>query len=316
MATKKEQEAYASAITLEQLLVLVTIEARGSFSAAARHLGRAQGSVSYQIERLEEQLGVPLFDRSRRRPQLSAKGRVIFEHAREVLAAVDRLREDAWSWSVGIEAEVRLAVDVLFPADALVRFTRRFQAQFPSVRLSIASGVVSFARTALREGTVDLAVGPPFGEEVQSRALGHIELVPVAAPEHPLAQATRPISARMLQRHVHLMLFAPQSTKPGGKARGFRSRTHWTLQSSQTRLALLRAGLGWSRLPLPEARPEFDAGRLVRLSIDPSVVPSSRVPLYVATRQGHPLGLAGRWLWDTLSLQPPDDEGRDGAETQ
>ncbi|MEM9456092.1 MAG: LysR family transcriptional regulator [Myxococcota bacterium] len=307
MEENAEKEAYASAITLEQLLVLVTIEARGSFSAAARHLGKAQGSVSYQVERLEEQLGVLLFDRSRRRPQLSAKGRVVFEHARQVLAAVDSLREDAWSWSVGVEAEVRLAIDVLFPADALVRLTRRFQAQFPSVRLSIASGVVSFARAALREGTADLAVGPPFGEGVRSRALGHIEMVPVAAPEHPLARANRPISARMLQQHVHLMLFVPESTEPGGKARGFRSRTHWTLQSSQTRLALLRAGLGWSRLPMPEARPEFDAGRLVRLSIDPSVVPSSRVPLYVAIRQGHLLGLAGRWLWDSLSLGPYDD---------
>ena len=125
------EKHFAGALTLEQLVVFGAVVRCGSFSAAARDLGRAQGTVSYQIERLEEQLSATLFDRSQRRPRLTQEGRRIAQRVQAVLGSVDELRREAWSWSVGLESKLHLAVDVLFPANRLADFGRAFFERFP-----------------------------------------------------------------------------------------------------------------------------------------------------------------------------------------
>ena len=72
-------------LTLDQLEVLESIDRLGSFSAAARHLGRATSAVSYAIKSLESALDVELFDRSGHRAELTRAGRLILAEGNEVL---------------------------------------------------------------------------------------------------------------------------------------------------------------------------------------------------------------------------------------
>jgi hypothetical protein len=77
-------------LTLDQLRILVAVEEEGSFSSAARRLGRVQSAVSQSVQALEATLGVALFDRSERTPKLSDAGRALLADARQVSA--QRLR--------------------------------------------------------------------------------------------------------------------------------------------------------------------------------------------------------------------------------
>src|ERR1700728_1559707 len=101
--------------TLDQLHVLAAVAEAGSFSAAARQLNRAQSVISYTIANLEAQLGVALFARDGRRSVLTEAGRTLVADARRVGRLVDELRARAAALRRGLEAELGLAVDVLFP---------------------------------------------------------------------------------------------------------------------------------------------------------------------------------------------------------
>lgn len=293
---------FGEAITFDQLATLWTIAEHGSFSAAARVSGRTQGGVTYQVQRLEEQLGIQLFDRSGRLPALTAEGQRVVEHARRVLAEVDALRDRAWAWSLGVEPRLRLAVDVLFPSERLVALASQLQARFPSVALSVATGFVRFAAQQVRSGAADLAIAGPIDiDGLDQRPIGAVRMLPVAAPQHPLAQLREPISPRQLESHVHLLL-SHASFSDSGPSEGFASPHRWVLGDANTRLAFLRAGLGWARLPEHEASLEVAAGRLAL--VDPRLVPVpvDRVPLFVTTPRAGRLGQAGRWVFETLTL--------------
>src|SRR3712207_5272394 len=100
-------------ITLDQLRMFLTVVDTGSFSAAARKVGRVQSAVSTAMTNLESQLGVTLWDRSERRPTLTEQGRSILGVATRVLGEVDALKRVAAGLVRGIEASVSLCVDAV-----------------------------------------------------------------------------------------------------------------------------------------------------------------------------------------------------------
>src|SRR6218665_3606499 len=106
-------------VTLDQLRTFIAAADEGSFSAAGRKLKRAQSVVSQTLANLETQLGVRLFDRSSRRPRLTEQGRALLVEAREVAGIVDTFKARARGLAEGLEPEVSVVVDVMFPIDIL-----------------------------------------------------------------------------------------------------------------------------------------------------------------------------------------------------
>src|ERR1700752_3961606 len=102
-------------LTLDQLRVLVAVAETGSFSAAARRLGRVQSAISQAVQTLESTLGCPLFERSGRVPTLTEVGRAMLGDARYVLQGVGALRARAQSIAEDVEPELTLAIDAMFP---------------------------------------------------------------------------------------------------------------------------------------------------------------------------------------------------------
>src|SRR5271154_4186151 len=130
--------AEPGAPSLDQLQVFLAVAETGGFAAAARRLGRATSAVSYQIDTLETQLGVRLFDRvATRRPVLTAAGQVVLAEACVVNHSVDVLRAKVSGLIAGLEAEVSLVVDVMLPTWRLVDAARAFQDAFPTVALRL-----------------------------------------------------------------------------------------------------------------------------------------------------------------------------------
>ena len=124
--------------TLDQIAVFLAIVETGSFSAAARKLGRATSVVSYAIANLESQLGVSLFARAgTARPRLTDAGRAVLADARGLAIALDALLAKARGLTAGLEAEVSLVMDVMWPAKKLVSALDAFRKRFPTVALRL-----------------------------------------------------------------------------------------------------------------------------------------------------------------------------------
>src|SRR5215471_19366035 len=118
-------------LTLDQMRVLIAVAEAGSFSAAARRLGRVQSAVSQSVQTLEETLRLTLFDRSGKTPVLTNAGRVVLNDARQVVQRADALRSHAETIAGGTEPELAFAMDPLFPTDLLMAGLRALQAEFP-----------------------------------------------------------------------------------------------------------------------------------------------------------------------------------------
>ena len=124
---------------VDQLLVLLTVVEEGSFTGAAKRLRRATSAISYAIDSLEAQLGLSLFDRgTTRKPKLTSVGEAIVSEAKAVAHSVETLRARVRGLLDGIESEVLLVVDSMYPSDQLVAVLDDFRTKFPTVPLRLS----------------------------------------------------------------------------------------------------------------------------------------------------------------------------------
>ncbi|RYY09687.1 MAG: LysR family transcriptional regulator, partial [Alphaproteobacteria bacterium] len=178
--------------TFDQLRIFLTVVDEGSFASAARRLNRAVSVVSYGIANLEAQLGIVLFDREgTRRPKLTEAGRSVLAEARTVAGGIDGLKAKVKGLLDGLEAEVHLAVDVMLPARRLGQVLRAFAATYPTVTLRLHVEALGAVAGHVLSGTAIVGVSGPLASGIdglEAASVGSVAMVPVAAPDHPLAR--------------------------------------------------------------------------------------------------------------------------------
>ena len=195
--------------TLDQLRVFLAVVCEGSFACAARRLGRATSVISYSIANLEAQLGVLLFDReATRKPQLTEAGRTVLSEARTITNGINGLRAKVRGLLQGLEAEINLVLDVILPAARVVDALKVFRAEFPTVSLRLYIEALGAVTQMVLDGKATIGVCGPLDVEfpgLERIGVGSVELIPVAAPDHPLALAGRnpPGAGR---EHIQLVL--------------------------------------------------------------------------------------------------------------
>jgi DNA-binding transcriptional LysR family regulator len=255
--------------SLDQLRVFLAVAEEGSFNRAARRLGRAISVVSYAIAQLEAQLGVALFAREgSRKPQLTPAGQALVAEARMVADDVDALVAKLRSLQQGLEAELALAVDVMVPGTALASLLREFQRMYPSVTLRLHVEALGAVAALVSDRRADIAIGGPITAacpELEHQVVGSVELIPVAAPVHPLArmEAIPPGEAR---RHLQLVL-TDRSPLTEGRDFSVISPRSWRLADLGAKHVLLREGLGWGNMPRHLVADDLARGALVQLAV-------------------------------------------------
>ena len=286
--------------TLDQLEVFLAVVETGGFAAAARRLGRVTSAISYQIDTLEAQLGVALFDRSAtRRPELSVAGKALLPEARAVTDGVDALKSKARGLIAGLEAEVSLVVDVMLPSWRLVEAARGFQAAFPTVPLRLRVEGLGAVGQLVLDGEVTIGVSGPIeglGQDLVWIGVGDVELTPVAAPDHPLARMTA-IAPGEARDHIQLVL-SDRSPLTQGQDFGVLARNTWRLGDLSAKHALLLAGVGWGSMPRAMVERDLQEGRLVTLALPEW--PGHVYQFHLIHRADTPPGPAARWLIETL----------------
>lgn len=281
--------------TLDQLRVLAAVADTGSFSAAARQLNRAQSVISYAVANLETQLGITLFDRIGRSPVLTEAGRAVVADARRIGQQVDELRSRALALRRGTEAEIALAVDVMFPIPHLTCVLRDFAGEFPTVGLRLRMEAVGGVAGLVLDGACNLGVSGWPGrlpDILQRRVIATLRLIPVAAPGHALASlATIPAAAA--REYVQLVL-SDASRLTEGQDFGVLALRTWRLGDLGAKHALLLAGLGWGNMPEHLVADDLAAGRLKQLPLEPA--PSYEYPISLLQRADAALGPASTWI--------------------
>lgn len=288
-------------LTLDQMRTLIAIVETGSFSAAARRLERVQSAVSQSVHVMEASLGLVLFDRATKTPKLTEDGAAIVVDAREVLAQARKLHARAESLREGVEGELTLAVDALFPMPALIDSLAALRAAFPLLPATLFTEELGGAVETLRSGAARLAIHPLVSgpqPDLSTQLLTTIKLLPVVAAAHPLAQLAGPIERPQLENHIQLVLTGRSNFAVGLRG-GIISRQIWRFADLHTRLECVLAGFGWCRMPAHLVDQHIAAGRLKRLVIADEEI--AELPLYVVYERGHTLGLASKWLIDDLS---------------
>lgn len=286
-------------VTLDQLRTFIAAADEGSFSAAARRLRRAQSVVSQTLANLEGQLGISLFDRTRRYPALTEQGHALLASARAVADRVDEFKGRARALAGGLEPELSVVIDVLFPMDVVTDTFAAFRRRFPGLPLRLfveALGAVVQPVLDRRcqfglMGSLPLLPPDCSGERVLS-----VDLIGVVAPMHPLAALRGPVPLEALSEHVQLVL-TDRSELTKGREFGVLSPRTWRLSDLGAKHAFLRAGFGWGTMPGRMVAADLADGRLVQLQIEdrPTVLV---MPMYAVFLADRPPGPAGRWLID------------------
>jgi DNA-binding transcriptional LysR family regulator len=293
-----ERRYVLDALTLDQLRVLVAIADEGSFSAAARKLRRVQSAISQSVRLLEGTLDVQMFDRTAKYPVLTPQGAVLLADARRLLREADALRARARGMAQGLEAELALAVDPLFPNAVLMRALRDLERDYPTLPIKLVTAGITAPERLLREQAVTLAIyslETTGAEDLNATFLVDIEMVPVVAAKHALAMVAGPLTRKELSEHVQLVLSNAGSS---GWTRGVVSPKTWRFADLHARLEFLLEGFGWCNMPRHLVAPAIAAGRLVELHLpEPS---GFRLALHAVQESARPAGPGGRALIEQI----------------
>lgn len=295
--------------TLDQLRALLAVAEEGSFSAAGRRLRRVQSAVSTAMANLEEQLGVELWDRSTRVPTLTDRGHAVLAAARRVCAEADALRHLSAGMTAGLEARVSLCVDALFPLTSLVDLCADFAVRFPTVDLRVDTQTLSAVSARVLSGAASIGVASPLGVApgLVRTPLSAIRMIPVAAAGHPLAAEEGPLQTAALSNHVQIVL--SEREDEGVPDQAVLSPRTWRVSDLFTKLALVRAGLGWGNLPEHAIRDDLRTGQLVELHPAAWAEGEHTLVLSIVHRADTPLGPAHTWLAGRLAALCARDLG-------
>ncbi|MET0936676.1 MAG: LysR family transcriptional regulator [Luteibacter sp.] len=287
-------------ITLDYLRTFIAAADEGSFSAAGRKLKRAQPVVSQTIASLEGQLGVLLFERTGRYPQLTADGKRLLPAARQIVRDADALKAHARSLSLGLEAELSIVIDVMFPQRLLTDVVTGFARTFPDTPLRLHVESLGAVAQLVEDGRCSVGVMgtyPAIPTSLASERLFAIEFVTVAAPTHAFATWNGAVPLDRAAAETQLVL-TDRSTLTRGKDFGVQSANTWRLADLGAKHAFLLAGLGWGHMPLPLVAEDIKAGRLVTIALEgpgPGLMPLQAI--YKADARPGP---AAQWFLDRV----------------
>ncbi|OMQ24379.1 LysR family transcriptional regulator [Serratia oryzae] len=240
---------------LRHLRYFIAVAEEQNFSRAAERLHISQPPLSRQIQQLEDDLGVVLFERGSRPLKLTEAGRFLYGHALQFLAQsvelksmTQRVGQLDRSLSIGFVASTLYGI--------LPRLIRRFRTQYPEVAMSLQEMTTMEQIQALKEGHIDVGFGRIRHEDANVRRiiLRDENLMAALAADHPLANASE-LTLRHLQAET--LIVYPQTPRPSFadqvlatfRDRALEPRKIMEVRELQVALGLVAAGEGVTLVP-------------------------------------------------------------------
>ncbi len=238
--------ALASA-SLRDLALVQAVHRQGSFNSAARAMHISPSGLSHQVQKVEQALGAPLFERGGRRIVPTAGGRRLLEQIDAVLASAEHLQQAARAGAVAFGGELRLGVLATLGPYLLPHLVGPFPQHFPGTRLSLSEGKPRGLLRRLHEGELDAVLAPPAsaasGVAMQRLFFEPWELMLRA--DHPMARRRSVDLQQLDAAEATLMAESHASGLPGADAGG----SHVQDVSLESLAALVRLRGGYALVP-------------------------------------------------------------------
>lgn len=307
-----EAPRYADALTLDQLEIFVEVVDARSFTGAAKRLRRAQSAVSYGVARLEELLGVRLFERSKSGARLTAEGQILLVEARNVLDRVDHLRAAGVAFGENVEPELTLSVSPILALELLAVVAIEFRERFPHTHLRVYGGNLGANLQDVESGRATIGftgLDLPSGFAVVP--CGHAVMTRVVGPTHALASRRGVVSDAELKKHLQLIAMDTTDRTKDFQVNVLSPRT-WRIGDTMIRYQMVLAGVGWTHFPRAWIADDLAIGRLIELPPRKNLRPTAPA-VRAFYRVAAPPGPAGRWLLERLrdasACAPPSPSG-------
>ncbi|WP_039918485.1 LysR family transcriptional regulator [Cellvibrio mixtus] len=259
----------------EMVAVFLAVMDTGSFSAAARQLGRVPSAISMAIANLEAELALELFDRSGREPKPTAQALALEPQARLLVAQLQQLNTQALELSQGLETRLTLVIAPELQSTQWVRPLQVLAREYPSLEVQVITAPQTDALRLLHDGGAQLALvfqRPAADGRESFQEVGRETLVAVIARQHLLLQelsSQGQLSDTQL-RPVRQVMVGSRSqndvNNPGGPF-CITSEHYWRVDHPESALQMVLSGLGWAWLPRTFVQPYINGQMLVELPI-------------------------------------------------
>lgn len=252
-------------MNIEQLSAFVTTAETGSFSAAARRLGKSMPTISQLVGNLEIDLNLELFDRSGRYPSLTSAGIELYDYAKYSVDSVSDITLKARSLNAGVENSLQLGIESALYDNYILPQLSNFHLAFPQTNLSFIRRNTHQLRTLVIDGTIDLALGyidtiiQP--SEYHSHSFAKDTIVAVIGEKHALVGKT--ISYSQLNQQLQLSFSIVESIE--GSKHG---KPLWLFEHPGRLKEVLHQGIGWAFVPKSWVKNELSNGQFKKLQLD------------------------------------------------
>jgi DNA-binding transcriptional LysR family regulator len=264
----------------ETISVFLAVMDSGSFSAAARQLGRVPSAVSMAIANLEAELALELFDRAGREPKPTDQARALEPQARLLMSQLQQLNAQALELSQGLEARLTLVIAPELESTPWVEPLRILAQEYPFLEVQIISAPQTDALQLLHNGSAQLALvfeRPAADGRENFQEVGEETVVAVIALRHSFMQQLAPntqVNYDQLRPLRQIRVASRSQNESEGETSAATdkfcivSEHHWRVDHPETALQLVLAGLGWAWLPRTSVRRYIEAKTLLELPIE------------------------------------------------
>lgn len=271
-----------NALSLDALRALDAIDRKGSFAAAAEALYKVPSALSYTIAKLEADLDVALFDRSKQKAQLTPAGQLLLDQGRALLHAANQLQNAVKQLDTGWETQLVIAKDSIVPNTPVLSVITQFLQLGKITQIRMTEEVLAGGWEALQTGRADIAVGLS-GDFAKGQftvlPMGEVEFVFAVAPHHQLAALDKIVSQEDVQQHTAIIVADSAIDAPKRSSGLFDTRQRVIVDNMQAKIAAQKQGLGIGFLPRHLISNELARGELIAKA---SSIPRDKLPLYLA----------------------------------
>lgn len=295
------------AFTSDNVSVFLAVLDHGSFSAAARALGRVPSAVSMAMGHLEAELGLNLFDRQGREPRPSEQAQALEPQARLLASQLAQLNAQALSLTLGLEERLTLAIAPELLAGGWNTGLVELAQTYPNLQVEVLTAPQEDALAMLHAGRAQLALvfeRPSLDGREGFQEVGSEQMIAVIAPDHAVLQGSGSLREEHLTDTRQIVVASRDLALTDRRL--VYARHTWRTDNHWAALNLIEIGLGWGWLPHALVEPRIQAGTLVAMPFDNL---SNKLRLWVdlVWSKHRPLGLGAQQLlrWMTRHAVRP-----------
>ena len=298
---------------LDALEALIAVVQHGSFARAATELHKAQSAISYQVRKLEDQLGVGLLDRDGYRVRLTTAGEAVVAEGRRLLAHAEQLAAVADQFARGWEPRLTLIVDGILPLEPILHALKALAGQRVPTRVQVRVEFLGGVQTHFEQDRAELMLVKEYQPRagLEAEALAPMDVILCAARAHSLAKSD---CVALSDLHEHVELSVQDSSARTASNLMFGGERVFHLSGFEAKKQALLMGVGFGWMPRYLVAAELAAGDLCEVRY--SGGSRYRFSPLLVHRLDTPLGRTGRALVDMLKAAAPFAPVREGGGRQ